>query len=279
MPIYRSILNTEDQAKLERLKNLANSGAMGQSSNFALSIYASAQTYNRLSESQYDWVDKLIDRANNPEREKIEIGELQGVIALFDKAKQHLKSPGIVLNIGSDADGNLYLIQLRVAKDHHRVPGSINVSEYDDTKAWEDQLWYGRILRDGKFEIAPKVQHDEDAKANVEYAVAQLKEFANDPVGVATAHGKLTGRCCFCHMPLKDERSTAVGYGSTCAKNWGLAWGSRPAEFAAAPQVTNYEDGWVRTGNGEPGLSPEGGKPVQVPATRRYQPRRNIKVR
>ena len=41
--------------------------------------------------------------------------------------------------------------------------------------------------------------------------------------------------CCFCNRALEDERSTAVGYGPICAGHFGLAWGNRPAEFAATP--------------------------------------------
>ena len=42
-----------------------------------------------------------------------------------------------------------------------------------------------------------------------------------------------SGRCCFCHQSLDDERSTARGYGPVCAEHFGLPWGSRPSEFAA----------------------------------------------
>ena len=33
---------------------------------------------------------------------------------------------------------------------------------------------------------------------------------------------------------MKDERSTAVGYGAICADHYGLPWGSKPVEFGAA---------------------------------------------
>jgi hypothetical protein len=252
-------ITEEHRRAVETLRTLLASGGLGQSADFAGKLISDADRYGQLTDKQLPWVRKLIDRANKPEREKVEIGQLSGVNALFDKARQHLKSPSIVLSIGADESGTPYLVKLSVAAAHHREPGTINVTEYDDTKEWSDLLWYGRILKDGRFEISPKVSADEVARANVDYAVDQLKEFANDPVGVATAHGRLTGRCCFCHLSLKDERSTAVGYGSTCAKSWGLAWGARPAEFAATPEAP---------------IAPT----LQVPA-RKPQSRRNIKLR
>lgn len=44
----------------------------------------------------------------------------------------------------------------------------------------------------------------------------------------------VTGHCCFCSLPLTDERSTAVGYGKVCADHFGLSWGARPVAFAEA---------------------------------------------
>lgn len=51
-----------------------------------------------------------------------------------------------------------------------------------------------------------------------------LQEFANNPQAVVANHGQTTGSCCFCNRPLTDERSLSVGYGSTCAKHYGLPW-------------------------------------------------------
>jgi hypothetical protein len=88
-----------------------------------------------------------------------------------------------------------------------------------------ERAWFGRVLVSGQYEPSQK------APAGVATA---LRELAADPVKVATEHGKLTGRCCFCNIKLKDERSTAVGYGQICADHFGLPWGARPFEFAAA---------------------------------------------
>ena len=66
-----------------------------------------------------------------------------------------------------------------------------------------------------------------DAKAFIYDKITDLlTRFAADPAKVASEHGALTGSCCFCNKALKDERSTQVGYGSTCAKHYGLPWGA-----------------------------------------------------
>ncbi len=229
-------LTPEDITLVSQLRQLAADNLLGpeRTRTLAWDLISKADYYKKLSDKQMDLIRSLIARATTPpdRRETIDIGHLGGVVQLFDKAKKHLKFPAIVLNIGSDDDGTPYLVRLYPAGEQASVPGAINVTEYDDAKAKYEQLWYGRILRNGKFEISPKVQRDENAKSNVEFAVEQLKAFADDPVGVAAAHGQLTGRCCFCHLPLRDERSTAVGYGPTCAGNWELPWGKGPLAFA-----------------------------------------------
>lgn len=152
-----------------------------------------------------------------------QIGDLSGVLALFDKAKQHLKFPSIVLAVPAINE----TIRINVAGDQAKVPGSLNIVSLTATDPRGRKMWYGRVLRDGNFE-----QSGYSASVAV---VDRLIDLAKDPAKVAAEHGKLTGRCCFCNLPLTDERSTAVGYGKTCANHFGLAWGDRPEEFAAKP--------------------------------------------
>ena len=56
--------------------------------------------------------------------------------------------------------------------------------------------------------------------------VKLVNRLAKNPAKVATEYGKLTGNCCFCRRALTDKRSVTVGYGSTCAGNYGLEWGN-----------------------------------------------------
>lgn len=49
-----------------------------------------------------------------------------------------------------------------------------------------------------------------------------LRAIEADPAGAGAAYGALRGHCSFCQTKLDDEGSLAVGYGPTCAKNYGL---------------------------------------------------------
>ena len=55
----------------------------------------------------------------------------------------------------------------------------------------------------------------------------KLMAIAKDPRGEAVGHGHLHGNCSMCRKRLSDERSMKVGYGQTCAKNWGMPWGEK----------------------------------------------------
>lgn len=185
---------------------------------FAISLLSSAQRYGQPTVKQAHWLAVLLDRATSPQpvRETVNVGDLSGVIALFDRARKHLQHPAIRLQTEAGT------VRLSVAGERARVPGSINVAS---DGSFEDRDWYGRVHRDGRYE--PSRQ----APAGVE---KHLRRFAADPAGVAAEHGRLTGHCAFCNRALDDERSTAVGYGPICAGNYGLPWGARPAAFAEA---------------------------------------------
>ena len=106
----------------------------------------------------------------------------------------------------------------------------------------ETKNWFGRILRDGTFEPSRK----NDAPAEL---LPALRDFAAKPAQVAAAHGRLTGRCCFCNSGLDDPRSTAEGYGPTCAKHFGLPWGGkRAAAPVTAATVTAEAQGFKLEG-------------------------------
>jgi hypothetical protein len=152
------------------------------------------------------------------------VGDLSGILALFAKAQGHLKFPAIVLSVPEAQE----TIRVSVAGESARVPGSLTVVSMTQRDYQDRKLWYGRVLLTGAFEASRTIGEKADP------ITARLRDFACDPVKIATEHGRLTGRCCFCHQTLRDERSTAVGYGETCASHWGLAWGARPAAFAAA---------------------------------------------
>jgi hypothetical protein len=170
----------------------------------------------RLSGVQWWWMNELAERAERTQapvvRETAPLGDMKGVIRLFDVAAQHLKKPGITLGMTAEA-GDTLLVRLKPASASDRVPNSINVVR-------EDGVWLGRILREGRFELSSR---DKDAAKEV---VPALQRFAADPITGAKASARLTGRCAFCNTGLKDERSTSVGYGPICAAHWDLPWGN-----------------------------------------------------
>lgn len=141
-----------------------------------------------------------------------------GIIALFDRLRQKLKRPAVLLH----AEG-VGTIRLSVAGPNARVPGSLNVAE---AKQFGEGVWFGRVLQSGAFEPSGRAE----VPAGVREALAA---FSADPARKAAADGKLRGACSFCSLPLSDERSLAVGYGPKCASNAGLPWGEKVADPGA----------------------------------------------
>lgn len=227
MAATERFLNVEtlDQAEalITRLRtNLARLG--GRDTSFAESLLAGYKKYadrnvgnpmKRLSGAQWYWVNALNERAeapSEPTTESAEIGAMKGVIRLFDKAKAHLKEPAITLAIRLDEEVRFLKVMPPRKDGKFAGPaGAINV--------FFEGKWLGRVLVSGDFQIS-KRQTDMGRAI-----VPALRAFAEDPITGAKESARLTGRCCFCHTKLKDERSTEVGYGPICAAHYHLPWG------------------------------------------------------
>jgi len=160
--------------------------------------------------------------ATQPSR--AQVGEMTGLLALFDRAAEHLRNPAVVLGVPGMESTTLRITR---AGQSAAQPGTLNVLDNVRIGRNGRRRWYGRVTRAGVFEMSPGA-----APAMTE----RLQDLARDPVRVASEHGRLTGNCCFCNRSLEDERSTSVGYGPICAGHYGLPWGDRPAEFAASPE-------------------------------------------
>jgi len=169
-----------------------------------------------LSDKQMFWVKKLGTPAA-PAAEAVKVGDLTGINQLFDKARQHLKFPAIVMSVPA---ANM-TIRINVAGPSAKHPGTLNVTSGEKPAYDERRTWFGRVMKDGSYVASDK------AAMNATAISERLIAFAADPVGIASEHGRLTGRCCFCNLHLTDERSTAVGYGKTCAGHYGLPWGAK----------------------------------------------------
>lgn len=170
-------------------------------------------------------------RAQAPALPQSSVGELSGIMALFDKAAKHLKRPAIELGVPDFFNRS---IRVHVATDRAKFPGSLTLltaATFDNGGLYPERKWLGRLHVDGTLEMSRSLTADPRYCEAVE---SRLKAFAADPSKVGAEDGLLTGRCCFCRKSLTAEKSTAMGYGKKCASNFGLVWGAKPSEFAAA---------------------------------------------
>jgi Family of unknown function (DUF6011) len=165
-----------------------------------------------LSSKQLDWVNKLIERATRP---PMATATLTGIVEFMQNAALIVERPRLLLRAG-EAE-----IRLAIAGPRTRTPGMINVTSAD--RYYEDRVFYGRIGHDGVF--APSLKADPSVMAAV---IDCLKLLDSDPAEAASRYGRLTGHCSFCHLPLTDVRSLAVGYGMICARKYGLPYGGKP---------------------------------------------------
>jgi hypothetical protein len=192
---------------------------------FAVDLITSFSRRRSLSDKQWLWVDKLTQRATNPAADQPAteaVGDFNGVMALFQRAKQKLRYPKIVLQIDHQP------VHLSLAGPRSKHEGQVQVT---DGGSYGNNVWFGRVDAAGNWTQSRSIT-EEDVRA----VRRLLQEFSKDPAGVAKKHGALTGRCCFCNTKLTDEHSTAVGFGPTCAKNYGLEaeWKGASALLAAA---------------------------------------------
>lgn len=164
-----------------------------------------------LSDKQVYWVGVLLERAlgkdEKKEPEVVKVGDFSGVYGLFQKAKQKLKFPKIHLLVENVP------VVLAMSGSKAKVPNAINVM---GEGSFETRAWYGRVMSDGAWVKGLKPQ---EGAGKVEEV---LKALSRNPAKAAKEYGKLTGRCCFCNAQLSDEKSTAAGFGPTCAENFGL---------------------------------------------------------
>jgi hypothetical protein len=144
----------------------------------------------------------------------LDVGDFKGVIELMTLGAKNLKWPKIRLAL---PDGQP--IVLSVAGDRSAHKGAVNIT---DGGSFDNNIWFGRVTPQGEWTKSNAVQG-----GTMTSLVALLSNLSKDPAGTAAAYGKLTGQCCFCNRGLDDARSTAVGYGKTCAGNYGLPWGAK----------------------------------------------------
>lgn len=180
---------------------------------FAQSLASFFRKNGRWTPKQQFWVAKI----TQPKPAGLPIVEgFDGtkVLEMFDEAAKHLKRPAITF-VG-DPNGPTKKIKIsRCASGENE--GCLNLSNAG-AYGTPENVWFGRINRKGEWETTGKAHPR---------AVAFLTAFAAAPRETAEKYGKRTGFCCFCNRPLKDERSTNVGYGPVCADHFAMPWGNK----------------------------------------------------
>lgn len=177
---------------------------------FADSLITNFNRYKRLSEKQLVWVDTLVARATAPKPSPVvtETVNFQAIQDLFDRAAKKLRRIKIKLQASTGQQ-----VSFGRAGPQSKYAGQILIT---DGLPFGQNKFFGRIDVDGSFY---------GTRSADQTVVSLVKEFAGDPAGTAGRYGRLTGGCSFCNHSLKDDRSTQVGYGPVCAKNFDLAWG------------------------------------------------------
>ena len=146
-----------------------------------------------------EWKTALSDNRSNGT-----VGGFGVIIGHFDSAHENgLKYPSITIQSEAPAPG------LRMYRAGHKSsrPGSVAVTDA------EGETFWGRIRRNGTF-------HPRDTAPD--WAEDILRDFAEDPDGMARLEGRQSGKCCFCGLKLTESGSVQVGYGPVCAGNFGL---------------------------------------------------------
>lgn len=237
-------------AKIEALKAALPTIEDGRKE-FAHSLIGQFESKGKLSDKQWYWVVKLAEAPVEPVT--VELAQsFSGVIDLFNTGSKKLKYPTIILQTPSKRE----MILTRAA-DYSKNPGYVYVK-------LDDVGYAGKVSPTGKF-----FPTDALTASLMQEVTELLGQLAADPAGTAAAYGKLVGNCCFCAKALDNPKSLAVGYGPTCAKNYGLPYGVA-ATVAAQAGITPVAMIPICTEETVAALeaadaNPEAGAPVQLP--------------
>lgn len=174
-------------------------------SDFVRSMLSARERFGRWTERQAMWCHKLvIDMMESNQSKQAEsiTTNMSGIS--FPQLLSFLSRP-------------VKLKRIKLTFQHNDGEVGIKKASTDEKGFWitKDGKLVGQLKRDGQLVdkgISPDV-------------ACLLDELEANPESVAAEHGKKTGCCCFCSLPLTDERSTKAGYGPICAGHYGLKWG------------------------------------------------------
>jgi len=172
---------------------------------FAASLYRS-YSMCRMSPNQTAWMHKLAVDSTKEKPKPIQLKVNNAVKSMFEFAGKNLKFPKITFQIGDEE------VILRLGGDKSKYKDLIVVHS---PGGYGRNKWFGHISAEGQW--MPGHHSNEEIS---KFVVA----FAADPVKIAKAYGKNSGRCCFCHRELTDIFSLDNGYGKKCAENYGMPY-------------------------------------------------------
>lgn len=182
----------------------------------AQSILEQLRRRGSVSDKQHAFAVSLCNRAKpasapvSNEREKVALGNFAAMIALFDKAAAAKSAKAYAPKVRLMCEDEK--IELTVAGPGTRAPGTINVATAGGR---DNNVWFGRILRDGNFEVNPRVPMPEALKNT-------LGVFARNPLDSMVSYGRRTGTCSICARKLVDPVSIDRGIGPICASRYGF---------------------------------------------------------
>ena len=158
----------------------------------------------------------------------------KSIIEFFDYAAIKLKFPKFVCHTKSGQ-----VLRLQRAGEASRHSGALNIT---NDKPYGQNIWYGRIRRDGSYEPSRNVpwdtttEHWEQTQREIREL---LEQFAIAPMAFAAIQGKRQNFCCFCRAELTNPGSIHWGYGPICAENFGLPWTNAEPTDARDERVDN----------------------------------------
>ena len=157
-------------------------------STFSSGLIASHRKYNRLSDSQWFWVYKLVQEVDEIDSVELTVDFTKDMIASFMKSE--LKYPALHFNLCK-----IYIHEgeLRVKNDNGRC-GYIKDDMFYPTSKASDKL------------------------------IKFIVELSKAPFECIAKEGKQKGICCFCKRKLTNEESVFRGYGPICASRYDLPY-------------------------------------------------------
>ena len=194
---------------------------------FYTSIKNQYQKYGNISGNQLFWLKKFCltilsegQLSKNPDVKNTDKSPLEywqllsfpAILKLINTARESgLKYPSIQLEYQEKSFGT---IRIKICYSPHFNCIQIKVSDgyFCSLTAKQGNIYC--ITKERKWfnEIGPSV---------FEF----LQDFEKDPISGAKLQARKTSNCCFCCNRLTDPRSVLMGYGPTCADNFGLPWG------------------------------------------------------